>query len=221
LEDAKKWSAALAILRERVKPIRDKHPKTRERTQWWKLSRSVRALFSAIEPLQRFMACPAQSKRFHMIWCEPYWCPSNLTSAFALEDDYAFGVLNSSIHTRWATDRSTTLETRPRYTVNSYITFPWPGEPGDADKARVEALGRSIDAERQRICSEGGFGLTALYNAIDEGAHVHIADLHRELDLAVAHAYGWPDSAADDPARQEQLLLDLNFQRTTAPPASR
>jgi hypothetical protein len=35
-------------------------------------------------------------------------------------------------------------------------------------------------------------------------------ELHRELDEAVAAAYGWPASAAHDPAESNRLLLELN-----------
>ena len=74
------------------------------------------------------VACPATAKRYHMIWCKPGWIPSNAVSAFAFGDDLATGVLSSSVHTQWARDQSTTLETRPRYTVASFATFPWPSK---------------------------------------------------------------------------------------------
>lgn len=214
LEDAERWPAALAIVRTRVKPNRDQHRKVRERTQWWKHSRSVRDLFMSIAPLERFIACPATSKRFHMIWCEPTWCPSNATSVFAFDDDYAMGVLSSSIHTRWATARSTTLETRPRYTVNSYITFPWPQQPDEVVRRGIGQAARAMDAERRRLCSEHGYGLTALYNAVEEGAHALLADLHQQLDGEVTKAYGWPESVVNDAEEQERLLLALNLELT-------
>lgn len=214
LEEAERWPAAMAIVRERVKPMRDTHRKNRERTQWWKHSRSVRDLFAAVAPLKRFIACPAQAKRFYMVWCEPHWCPSNLTSAFAFDDDYQFGVLSSSIHTRWATERSTKLETRPRYTVNSFVTFPLPQSPDEATKQRIGDLACQIDAERRQICAEREIGLTTLYNAVDEGAHARLSDLHEQLDHAVAAAYGWPASVAQDATGQETRLLALNVERS-------
>jgi hypothetical protein len=212
LEEAEEWSAALRIVRERVKPMRDRHRKTRERTQWWKHSRSVRDLFTAVSSLERFIACPAQAKRFHMVWCEPHWCPSNLTSVFAFDDGYAFGVLTSSIHTRWATERSTKLETRPRYTVNSFATFPWPPRPGRETRESIGDLARAIDDKRRGICLERAIGLTELYNALEEGAHEELRGLHERLDAAVAEAYGWPPSAASDPEEQERLLLARNLE---------
>jgi len=94
LERAEEWPAALAIVRARVKPKRDRHRKRREREEWWKFSRTVRDLFRSIGPLRRFAACPATAKRFFMVWCAPHWVPSNATSVFAFEDDFAMGVLS-------------------------------------------------------------------------------------------------------------------------------
>lgn len=119
LENAEQWPEALRIVRERVKPSRDGHKKKRERDEWWKFSRTVRNLFDAVAALPRFIACPATAKRFHMVWCEPNWVPSNATSVFAFDDDWSIGVLTSRIHSSWATGQSTTLETRPRYTHRS------------------------------------------------------------------------------------------------------
>jgi len=203
------WPDALEIVRARVKPDRDRHGKTRERTQWWKFSRSVPNMFAAIEDLPRFIACPAQAKRFFMVWCGPKWCPSNLTSVFAFSDDVALGVLSSSVHTRWATFQSTTLETRPRYTVNSFATFPWPHVDAAA-RPVIEEIAKKLVSRRSAICLDEQIGLTQLYNQVDDGAYQDLRDLHGELDTAVAAAYGWPAAAAHDPQESNRLLLELN-----------
>ncbi len=210
LEDAARWPAALSIVRERVKPSRDLHKKARERLQWWKFSRSVPDLFDAVSHLDRFIACPAQSKRFHMLWCETRWCPSNLTAVFAFDSDFAWGVLQSRIHTGWATDQSTTLETRPRYTAQSFSSFPWPDAESGTGHADVSAIGTALCAMRSVICRERQIGLTRLYNEIDEGAHSDLRDLHEALDEAVAATYGWPASVAHDPVETNRRLLELN-----------
>lgn len=211
LEDAEEWAAAMAIVRQRVKPERDRHPKRREREEWWKLSRTVRDLFEAVQPLPRFIACPATSKRIAMVWCESGWCPGNATSVFAFDDDYAFGLLSSSVHTRWATRHSTKLETRPRYTVNSFATYPWPQPPSPPAQDEIAGLGRLVNTERGRICAERQIGLTTLYNAVEQGAHVPLRHLHEALDEAVATAYGWPSEVAHDPEAQEDRLVELNL----------
>lgn len=209
LEQAQRWPAALALVRQCVKPIRDEHPKRREREQWWKLSRTVRDLFDATAGLSRFIACPATSKRIFMVWCEAHWCPSNATSVFAFDDDYALGVLQSRVHTVWATERSTKLETRPRYTVNSFASFPWPAPPADLRGAIAGVAARIVEYRRE-LCWGNGIGLTTLYNSVEEGGHRGLADLHVQLDDHVAQAYGWPTAAARDDAAIVHGLGVLN-----------
>ena len=144
----------------------------------------------------------------HGLVC-PSWCPSNLTSVFAFDDDYSFGILESGPHTRWATDQSTTLETRPRYTSLSFLGFPWPSAD-PTSRAAVSDVARRLYARRSEICLERQIGLTKLYNEIDDGAYRDLRELHEALDEAVAAAYGWPASAAHDPQESNRLLLELN-----------
>ncbi|MEX0674824.1 MAG: DNA methyltransferase [Gaiellaceae bacterium] len=209
LEDAMRYPAALARVRSLVKPHRDRAKRKAYRERWWRLEEPIVAMRNALDGLSRYIACPAQAKRFYMVWCQPEWVPSNLTSVFALDDDYSMGVLTSAIHTRWATAQSTTLETRPRYTTASFATFPWP-LPSDDQCSAIGELSRSILARRSEICLDRGIGLTKLYNEVDEGAYRDLRDLHTALDEAVAAAYGWPKSAAHDPTESNRRLLDLN-----------
>lgn len=209
LEDAMNYPAALAIVRRLVKPHRDKVRRKAYREHWWRLEEPIVAMREALRGLTRYIACPAQAKRFYMIWCDPEWVPSNLTSVFTFEDDFAMGVLTSAIHTRWATAQSTTLETRPRYTSASFATFPWPQATDDRRAAIAEAS-RAVIARREEICRERAIGLTKLYNEVDEGAYRDLRELHDRLDEAVADAYGWPKSAAHDPAESSRRLLKLN-----------
>lgn len=163
----------------------------------------------ALANAPRFIACPAQAKRFYMVWCEREWLPSNLTSVFAFADDYSMGVLSSSIHQQWATTQSTTLETRPRYTSASFITFPWP--PSGPQRANeIAELAKTLVVCREEICRERQIGLTRLYNEVDDGAYRDLEELHVALDEAIAAAYGWPVSAAHDTNDANRRLLELN-----------
>ena len=63
---------------------------------------------------------------------------------------------------------------------------------------------------RSTICLEREIGLTRLYNEVDEGAYSDLRRLHEQLDEAVAAAYGWPKTAAHNPAESNRLLLELN-----------
>jgi hypothetical protein len=146
-----------------------------------------------------------------LTWCEPWTCPSDLVYVFAFDDDYSMGVLSSYTHDAWARSRSSTLKGDLRYTPTSaFVPFPWPHPIAEEQKERVAEASRRMIARRQEICAEQQFGLTRLYNLVDEGAYADLKKLHRELDEAVAACYGWPKSVAQDAAEITHRLLVLN-----------
>jgi hypothetical protein len=81
LEEAMRYPEALERIRQRVKPHRDRVRRRVYREKWWRLEEPITAMRTALRPLERYIACPAQGKRIYMVWCEPHWCPSNLTAA--------------------------------------------------------------------------------------------------------------------------------------------
>jgi hypothetical protein len=207
LEEAERFPVALAIVRERVKPVRDHNRRAARRERWWLFSEPVPAMRVALAPLDRYLASNVQGKRLLFAWYAPLVCASNLTKVFALARDSDFGVLSSTIHERWARAQSSTLEDRFRYTPTSaFETFPWPL----GDLTEVGEIAQRLYARRSEICLEREIGLTKLYNEVDDGAYRDLAELHDELDEAVAAAYGWPSSAAHDPQVSNRLLLELN-----------
>jgi hypothetical protein len=210
LESAGRYPAALAIVRDRVKPFRDANRRRVRREKWWLLGELVPAMRAALKHLDRYIAGVAQGKRIFFAWQDAWTCPSNLTNVFAFDDDFSMGVLSSTIHHEWARAQSSTLEDRFRYTPTSaFETFPWP-EPDAARREAVSDGARRMIARRSEICLERQIGLTTLYNEADEGAYRDLRELHDALDEAVAAAYGWPASASHDPQESSRLLLELN-----------
>lgn len=209
LEEAMKFPKALDLVRQRVKPLRDEHKNAKLREKWWQFSRTLDAMWAAIEGLDRYIVCPAQGKRILMCWARPEWCPSNLTNVFPFNDDYAIGVLSSSWHLSWAsqTEVASKLETRQRYLSASFHTFPWPVAPSDDAVAGVREAASSLIDLRTRLSIENEVVLTTLYNRVAEGAHSDLVAAHDELDAAVAAAYGWPVSSW---AEFRNRLHDLN-----------
>jgi N-6 DNA Methylase len=211
IEEARNWPAALDVVQRLVKPARAKNNRRLYREKWWIFAEPRPGMRHALEPLPRFVAGIAQGKRIHFCWCEPEWCPSNLTNVFAIEDDYRMGVLLSSIHHEWARAQSSTLEDRFRYTPTSaFETFPFPPSPSDLDRERIADLSREIIALRKGICAERNIGLTRLYNELEDGAYADLSRLHASLDRAVADAYGWPAAASGDTDESNRRLLALN-----------
>jgi hypothetical protein len=207
LEEATRYPGALDIVRTRVKPERNANKDKGFRSNWWRFGRARGEMRSAIAPLDRFVAGIATGKRALFMWCDRSWCASNLTNVFAFDDDYSFGVLTSTAHPAWAWARSSTLKGDLRYTPTTvFETFPWPDPVTDAQREEVAAPARRIVALRREICGAEQFGLTELYNRLDDGAYRELAHAHAELDIAVAAAYGWDRSVAQDrPVLVERL----------------
>jgi hypothetical protein len=210
LELAMEFPEALEIVRRLVKPHRDQVRRDTYRTNWWRFAEPIRLMREALRPLSRYVASPAQGKRILYSWQQPWTCPSNLTIVLAFDDDYSMGVLSSSIHTAWTRAQASTLKGDLRYTPTTvFATLAWP-DPTTAQRGRVAAAGRALVARRDELCVEGGIGLTELYNLLDDGAYRDLEDLHRQLDEAVAAAYGWPAAAGRDPDEITRRLLSLN-----------
>lgn len=108
LEQAIKFPAALKIVRERVKPMRDSNSRKSRRERWWLFGEQAIGMRRALNGLPRYIAGIAQGKRPLFAWADAWTCPSNLTNVFAFDDDYSMGVLSSSTHAAWAWTKSST-----------------------------------------------------------------------------------------------------------------
>jgi hypothetical protein len=210
LEEAMKYPAALDVIRIQAKDARETSNSYSRNPRWWQFLWPRPDFRETADGLSRFIAGTRVAKRICFVWAEPNWRPSDSTNVFALDSDYAFALLSSSVHTNWAAARSSTLEDRIRYTPSSaFETFPWPSVSSTEASAVGEA-GRLLLDRRTEICGEAEIGLTELYNQSEEGAWVDLGELQSQLDHAVLSAYGWSDLAPDDAATINQKLFDLN-----------
>ncbi|QYF88554.1 DNA methyltransferase [Arthrobacter sp. PAMC25284] len=216
LEDAMAYPAALSIVRERVKPVRDQNNRESRRERWWRFGEAVPAMRDAMEGSERYIAVGITGKRLLLSWADTSWCPSNLVVAIAREDDWTMGILSSSIHETWAREQSSTLEDRLRYTSKTaLITFPLP-DLASAQRDKIEQAARDIGTERTKACDKlvaqgkKQAGLTAVYNAMDEGAFTDLRAAHKRLDESVCRSYDWPTSVLDDRAEVVDRLYELN-----------
>lgn len=218
LEEAMQFPEALRLVRERVKPTRDENNREAYRRYWWRFAEPRPKMRQVIEPLSRYIAGTATGKRFLFCWADSTVCPSNATNVFAFDDDYAMGVLTSSIHEAWARSESSTLRVDLRYTPTScFETFPWP-QPDEDLRGEIGAIAKRLIERRQSICVENEIGLTDLYNRVDEGAWSEVSDLHRQLDEAVARAYDWEPPVAHDPLEIKARLAELHASITGGQP---
>ena len=87
------------------------------------------------------------------------------------------------------------VETRHTRQPNVLRTFPFP-----LNTDSLEDIGERYHTHRQSIMLANQEGLTKTYNRFhDPDEHsadiLKLRELHKEMDEAVAHAYGWDDLA--------------------------
>jgi hypothetical protein len=221
LEEAMGYPAALAMVRDRVKPIRDRNRDRGFREQWWKHGRSRGELRTAIAGLARFITANEYGKRIVFAWQGPEVCPNNKTVAIASADDAVLGVLLSRPFAAWIVRWGGRLKADLHFTPTSvFETFPFPDLDGEAGAAITAACVALVE-RRSALCladPERPVGLTTLYNRLDDGAHRDLAKLHDALDQAVLRAYGWPLRLAGrtDEAEDELLVRLHEANRTIA-----
>ena len=200
--------------------------------KWWIHGEPRPGMRQAIAAHRRYLGTPGVSKHRIFVWLTPDVLPDHALMAFARDDDYFFGVLQSRPHELWALEQGTQLESRPRYTpTTTFETFPLPWPPGTEPSADFRYLAIAEAAKELNAYREGWLNpppintlplgeaelkkrtLTNLYNE----PTATLQALSRKLDEAVFAAYGWPE-APDALSDQEILarLLALNLQRAGA-----
>ena len=210
---------------ERVKPERDANNRATYKDNWWLFGEPRRELRPALAHLPRYIATVETAKHRVFQFLDASILPDNRLVLIALSDAYALGVFSSQIHVTWTLALGGTLEDRPIYTKSlCFDPFPFPLASA-AQKKRIGVIAEELDGHRKRVLADHAhLTLTGLYTVLerlragasaaeldpterrifDDGLVLILKELHDELDVAVAQAYGWP---AELPA--EAVLANL------------
>lgn len=176
--------------------------------RWWKLWRGRAEMLRAFDRLNgRFIACSRVTKRPIFVFVSTSIRVGDALQAFAFDDDYSFGILQSNAHWEWFAAKCSKLEERLRYTPREvFDTFPWPQSPSvDRVRAIAEA-GREIRRLRTAALDHArGGGFRAIYRVLETPGRDPLKQAHADLDAAVRAAYGY---ATDADALAS--LLELN-----------
>jgi hypothetical protein len=201
LERCRNYPECLRIVEDNVKPERDKIvPKNNMAKQrkelWWKFTGPTVDLYEAIARLKRVLVASAVSKHHAFVFVPSNFIYSNALNVFATEKWEVFAILQSSIHSIWALENGSKLESRPRYNVSDcFETFPFPKVE---DPSLLAAIGEKYHHARAEVMHHDGFGLTDFYNRFHQtdNSDERIAALrgyHRRMDELVVEAFGWSD----------------------------
>jgi hypothetical protein len=165
LVEAEKWPGLLRIVRERVKPERDKlsgYGLAEQRKKfWWQFSEKAPALYDSIRQLTRCIVTARVSKHL-LVSTQPIdRVFSEQLYVFPLQDCTQFAVLQSRVHEPWAKLLSSSMKTDLRYTATDcFDTFPFPqADPRSATPA-LEEVGDRLHEARRRYMVDTDQGLT-------------------------------------------------------------
>lgn len=160
---------------------------------WWHLWRRRADMLEAIGGLSRYIALSR-----HTVWTRPSIYafvspeihPGDALTVFALEDDYSFGILNSSHHRAYFEERCSKMRVDLRYTSRTvFDTFPWPQAPTEETVAMVvSAAEKLINLRDDRLAD--GISLEKQYSSLRDPGRNPLRERQDELDEAVAAAYG-------------------------------
>lgn len=197
--------------------------------RWWRLSYERADLISKIGTIDRYISCARVTKRPIFEFISNELRPNDAMMVFLFNDDYTFGILQSSIHWEWFKARCSTLTERYRYTSETvYNSFPWPqwgivenySTPDDVgnfakckDIARNVAIaGRELRELRNQLRTANNCSLRDLYRSLELPGKNPLKDAHKRLDKAVYVAYSYGLSRICTSGDELMLLYTLNSQ---------
>ena len=173
---------------------------------WYKLFRSRDKLMNIIESMNRYIVCSRVTKRPIFEFVNKEISPNDALSVFPVDDDYSFGILQSTIHWEWFVARCSTLKGDWRYTSDTvFDSFPWPQNPTKKQIEEVAKQAKALRDKRNEVMEEHHYTLRQLYRIMDDTPDNPVSEIQTRLDNAVREAYGMAPNADI-----LQYLLNLN-----------
>ncbi|MFM9962287.1 MAG: Eco57I restriction-modification methylase domain-containing protein [Planctomycetaceae bacterium] len=129
--EASRWPQLLSLLREKVKPERDRlGASSVDRTHklnWWRFANDRPEMTRAITSLDRVLVISRVTQHVGFTFLPAGMVYSEQLVVFADSTFLAFSILQSRLHELWARFFSSSLEDRLRYTPSDCLeTFPFP-----------------------------------------------------------------------------------------------
>ncbi len=227
-QDAALYESPFEYVKEIVKPMRAKATSVDRAYPWWVHGRPRPEMRDALAGLSRYLATSMVSKHRIFVWLPPDTLAENVVIVFARDDDYFFGVLQSTLHRVWASAMGTQLRESSsgrRYTpTTTFETFPFP-QPTETQKREIAEAAAELNRLREGwlnpdmstgMLSEKDLKARTLTNLYNQRP-TWLVNAHRALDAAVFAAYGWPESPEElSDAEILARLLKLNLEREPA-----
>ena len=123
-----------------------KQGKSKERGRqldtWWRHWRGRPKLLKAIKDIKKYIAVSRVSTPPLIFdFVSSHIRPGDALNVFSFEDNYSFGILQSSFHLEWAEAHCSRLRQDTRYTGDTvFSTFPWPQNPTKNQIIKISSI---------------------------------------------------------------------------------
>jgi hypothetical protein len=208
-----KFPEAMEILRERVKPEREKQKNESAKRNWWRHYRFGFDLYHKIglgekyhshpdgwkppQRLERVIVFATGATKYPCFTMVPNkYVYANSLCVVASDSFGLLGCLSSDIHAVWAWEQGSRMKQDLRYTHGDiFETFPLPQGVLDDLNADLATLGEELFSTRREVMLTAAKGLTAFYNDFHDQT-LKRQDIGRSRDIqvnlnkAILSAYG-------------------------------
>jgi hypothetical protein len=142
---ASDYPDCLEIVREKVKPERDKNNRKGYRDYWWQYGEKRPALYDAIANLKRVLVRSRVSNINSIAFVPTNIVMSEATVVFVFDDYVSFVILQAMAHTEWLNHHSSSMRTDVRYTpTDCFETFPFPTSTANLEEIGEKSVNHKV-----------------------------------------------------------------------------
>jgi hypothetical protein len=191
------WPDLMAIVEQKVRPVRATQASTVNPDRWWTFARPATELLRATSNLERVLACAAISNKLAFTFLPRSIVLSHKLVVFAFQTFAAFASLQSRCHEIWARFFSSTMKDDLNYSpTDCFETFPF--AVGFETDLGLELVGQEYFHFRASLMIESKEGLAKTYSRFHDPEEPspeisRLREIHARIDRAVLDAYGWTD----------------------------
>jgi len=210
-DEARKYALPFDIVRDTVLPERRANKRAARARFWWRFVEPNPNLRSLLSGVRRYIVTVEVSKHRRFQFVDRRVAPDGSLIVVGDESAFVLGVLSASPHIEWALAAGGRLGVGndPRYNRKlCFTSYPFPSAAApQADD--IASRAEQLDLHRKAaIDRDKAVTMTGMYNVVEKlrsgepltekERKIHeiaacgvLKDLHDELDMLVAKAYGW------------------------------
>jgi hypothetical protein len=218
LDEAREFPELLTIVRERVKPDRDRNNRKTYREYWWQFGEKRSALYESLKNKKEALCSSRYTKHLAFSKCKANQVFSDALVVVNAIHPCQFTIMSSTMFSEWSWRNASTMGTGTlRFGPTDCVeTFPFLQETAHDNVERLVQIGQIYYSLRRSLMLLLRLGLTKIYNlyharyltsvdievqsgcspqTCDKGHQdlLKLRELHKAMDEAVLKFYGWEE----------------------------